>query len=145
MINRTLNIKEELELQTIFLECDQAIYTKFLDAMFKREHEKCPIFDKIIPQMGGFHVDMCILRTIFSLIKDSGLIQLLSSAGIAGEGTITKSLKGGDVDYGIELHKLLFEAFTRTKLNYLSEKHDQNITEENQDSFIAMLNSLREV
>ena len=70
--------------------------------------------------MGGFHIIiMCILKTIFSRSKDSGIIKLFAYSGITGEGTIKHALKGGDVKFGIHLHKLMFEAIIRTKIIYL--------------------------
>ena len=118
-IERTLTIMEELELPFIFIEADQAIYTKMLDAMFKLESEGKEVFKKIIPRMGGFHILMCMLKTIFSLFKNIGFIQLLNSVGMGGMGTIKKLFKGSDVKEGIELHKKLFEALLRTKIDFL--------------------------
>ena len=46
-------------------------------------------------------------------------IQLLSTAGLGGMGTLRKFLKSGDVKVGIEVHKNLFEALMRTKIDYL--------------------------
>ena len=42
----------------------------------------------IIRRMGGFHIGMCMLRTIYSLFKRCGMLQLLSSAGLGGLGTV---------------------------------------------------------
>ena len=64
----------ELNLKNITLEVDQAIYTKILDAMFRMELDGSMIFDKIIPRMGGFQTVICMLETIFSRFKDSGII-----------------------------------------------------------------------
>ena len=44
---------------------------------------------------------MCMLKTIFSRFKDSGIIKLFVYSGISGEGTIKHALKGGDVKFGI--------------------------------------------
>ena len=118
-INRSLDIMEELGNKYIFMEVDQAIYTKVLDAMFKMEKDGTPIFDKVIPRMGGFHIVLCMIRTIFSRFKNAGIVELLSSAGLGGKGTITKALKGGDTKEGIFLYKLLFEAFIRFKIEHL--------------------------
>ena len=122
-INRTMDVMKELELPFIFIEADQAIYTKVLDAMFKIDAEGNDIFSKIIPRMGGFHILMCMLKTIYSLFKNIGFVQILNAAGLGGMGTIQKYLKGGDVKEGIELHKKLFEAMMRTKLDYLFAKN----------------------
>ena len=95
----------ELDINFIFIEADQAIYTKVIDVMFKLNSEGKDIFNRVIPRMGGFHIMICMLRTIYSLYQRSGLVQILSTAGLGGLGTIKKALKGGDVNEAIRLHK----------------------------------------
>ena len=129
-VERTLTIMNDLNLPFMFIEADQAIYTKLLDAMFKLESEGKEISSKLIPRMGGFHVLMCMLKTIFSLFKNIGFVQLLNSAGLGGMGTITKFLKGGDVKEGIELHKKLFEALMRTKLDKMFVNESTRLDDE---------------
>ena len=68
------SVMTELNLKNIILEVDQAIYTKILHAMFRMELDGSMIFDKIIPRMGGFHIVICMLKTIFSRLKDSVII-----------------------------------------------------------------------
>ena len=101
VIDRSLDIMRELNLQQMFLEVDQAIYCKLLDAMFRMESNGNRIFDKLVPRMGGFHVIICVLRTIFSRFKDSGMVEWSVYSGIGGEGTITSALNGGDVKRAI--------------------------------------------
>ena len=74
VINRSLDVMTELNLKNIILEVDQAIYTKILDTMFRMELDGPMIFDKIIQRMGGFHLVICMLKTIFSRLKDSDII-----------------------------------------------------------------------
>ena len=76
--------------------------------------------------MGGFHIVICMLRTIYSFYQNSGLVQILSTAGLGGLGTIKKALKGGDVNEAIRLHKKLFEAILRTKISYIDVSQPQN-------------------
>ena len=83
-IRRTQDIMEELETNLIFIEVDQAIYTKVLDAMFRLKDEGENLFDNIIPRLGGFHILVCMLRTIYSLFHNCGFVQLLSAAGLGG-------------------------------------------------------------
>ena len=78
-IERTEKIRVELELDFIFVEGDQAIYHKIMDAMFKLKDGGNDYFDRIIPRMGGFHVTICMLRTIYSLFQRVGFVQVLSA------------------------------------------------------------------
>ena len=48
-------MKKELGLSYSFLEVDQPIYAKILDAIFKLENESNKIFDQINVPMGRFH------------------------------------------------------------------------------------------
>ena len=104
------HIMKELETYFIFTEADQAICTKVIDAMLALKNKIEDLFPTIISHMGGFHIGMCMLRTIYSLFKRCGIVQLLSSAGFGGLGSKKKALTGGDVQEGIKLHKKLYEA-----------------------------------
>ena len=122
-INRSLDIMDKLGNKFIFMEVDQAIYHKILDAMFRMEKEGTAKFGKVIPGMGRFHVVLCMTRTIYSRFKQAGIVELLSSAGLGGKGTIKKALKGGDTKEALYLHKLLSEAFLRSKVEYLKKSN----------------------
>ena len=123
VINRSLDGMDELGNKFILMEVDQAIYNKNLGDMFRMEKEGSAIFDKVIPQMGGFHIALCMIRTIYSRFKHAGIVEHLSSAGLTGKGTIKKALKGGDTKEAICLYKLLFEAFLRSKVEHLKKSN----------------------
>ena len=74
VINWSQDVLTELNLKSIIVEVDQAIYTKILDVMFRIEHDGSIIFNKIIPRIGGFHIVICMLKAIFIRFKDSGII-----------------------------------------------------------------------
>ena len=118
VIRRTENIMKELKTNFIFIEVDQAIYMKILDVMFSFKDIGKDLFPTIFSRMGGFHIGMYMLRTIYNLFKRCDMLQLLSSAGLAGLGTVKKALTGGDVKEGINLHKKLHERLLRTKIEY---------------------------
>ena len=50
-INRAFKILMELEMEKMFIEVDQAIYSKLLDAMFKISEDGHDVFLKLIPRM----------------------------------------------------------------------------------------------
>ena len=68
-------IMHELELGFIFLEVDQAIYHKILDVKFQFPDQ----FQSVIVRMGGFHVIICLMRSIYSRFRGFGLVELLSA------------------------------------------------------------------
>ena len=88
-------------MEKVFIEADQALYSKLLDAMIKISEDGHDVFLKLIPRMGGFHLIICLLKTIFSRLKDSGIIKLFAYSGMSGEWTIKRALKGGDVTFDI--------------------------------------------
>ena len=92
VIRRTENTMKELKTNFIFIEADQAIYTKILDVMFSLTDKGEDLFPTIIPRMGGFHIRICMLRTIYSLFKRRGMLQLLSSADLGGLVPVKKAL-----------------------------------------------------
>ena len=75
------------KIEKMFVEADQAIYNKLLDAIFKMSEDGHDMFSKMIPRMGGFHIIMCILKTIFSRFKDSAIIKLFVYSEIRSERT----------------------------------------------------------
>ena len=68
------------------------------------------MFERIIPRMGGFHITVCMLRTIYCIYSKIGFAQILAKAGLGGIISLNRTLKGGDINEAICLHKTLFEA-----------------------------------
>ena len=58
------NIMKKLEGNFIFTEADQAIYTKIVNVIFSLKDKGEDLFSTPIPHIGGFHISMCMLRTI---------------------------------------------------------------------------------
>ena len=137
IMNRTIDIKNELGLEYIFLEADQAIYTKVLQILFKFQEDGNNHFDGMIVRMGGFHVIICLMRTIFSRFKDCGMIELLAEVAVGTEGTIRAAMKGGDVKEGIRYYKILYEAFLRSKIDYIASKAETSVGKD--ESFEELL------
>ena len=60
--------------------------------------------------MGGFHIVLCLLKTIYSRFCDSGIVELVVVAGGGFEGSIRPVMKGSDVKFEVRCYKILFEA-----------------------------------
>ena len=73
IMDRTIECMNYLNLNYIFLEVDQAIFNKVLQVLFAFQEKENRKLDKIIVRMGGCHVILCLLRTIYSRFKDSHL------------------------------------------------------------------------
>ena len=90
-----------------FLEVDQAIYNKTLKIKIELLKENQQLYDRVIIRMGGFHIMICIMRTIYSQFKSFGFVELMTEVGVSGFGTLESSMCGGDIKSGIRFHKLL--------------------------------------
>ena len=119
-MRRSQDTTKDLETDFIFIETDQAIYSKVLDRMFALKNKGKDLFPTIIPGMGGFHISIYMPHTIYSLFKRCSIVQLLFSAGLGGLGAVKKALTDGNVKEGINLHKL-YEALFRTKIKYIDD------------------------
>ena len=116
ILRRSLECKEYLDLEFIFLEVDQAIYNKIIQVKFQLRKEDSLLYDSVIERMGSFHILLCVVRSIYSRYKGFGFVELLSEVGLGGAGSIENALKGGDFKMGIRYYKLLFEAIYRAKI-----------------------------
>ena len=112
--------------------------------MFKLDNENNKIFDKIIVRIGGFHIIICLLRTIYSCFRNTGLLELLSRVGLGGKVTIQNALKSGDAKYDIYLHKLSFEAIARRKTHH-AVKTDEVFSEKIYKVRILMQNVIEKI
>ena len=81
--------------------------------------------------MGGFHIAMNFLGAIGHLMKETGLQDILSEAGVCQAGTAKKILDGKDYYAMIHAHSvvekavfgLLWEAFEDYAID---QRHDKN-------------------
>ena len=95
------------------------------------------------------HIGLCMLRTIFSLFKRCGLVQLRSSAGFGGLGNVKKALTVGDVKEGINFYKKLHEALLRTKIKYIDvsigdERNVVHVSQANKKEKNIIIDMLRQ-
>ena len=75
---------KELKMDFVFIEVDKGIYTEVLVVILPLKIKSEYIFPTIISLMSGFHIDMCLLHTIYSLFRRCGIVQLLSSKVLGG-------------------------------------------------------------
>ena len=87
--------------------------------------------------MGGFHIIICLLCTIYNCFRNTGLVEFLSRVGLGGKSIIQNTLKFSDVKYGIYFHKILSEAITRSKIHH-AIKADEIFSEQIDKMHILM-------
>ena len=111
----------KLIVEYIFLEVDQAIYNQVLQVLFNQKARDPSFCNKRIVRMGGFHIVLCLLKTIYSRFCDSGIVELVVEAGVGFEGSIRPVMKGSDVKFEVRCYKILFEAILWTKIEFTME------------------------
>ena len=110
--------------------------------MFEMEAEGSEIFKKVVPCMGGFHIGICMLRTIYEQFNKYDIIELLFAAGLGRKGTTKRNLKEEDLKEGIPLHKKIFEALLRHKVAYIQNQ----CPDESEDAvFTSLLDQLQTI
>ena len=69
----------------IFLEVDQVIYNKILEIKFHLlQKDGHGPFERVIVRMGGFHVLICLMKSIYSRYRGFGFTELLAEVGGLG-------------------------------------------------------------
>ena len=66
ILRRSLECKDHLNLDFIVLEVDQAIYIKVLQLKFQLHKDNSLKYDNVVVRMGGFHILLCLVRSIYS-------------------------------------------------------------------------------
>ena len=67
------------------------------------------------------------IKDLHSRLKDPGIIELLVKAAHETEGTIRSALQGGDVKQGIQYYKILYEAFSPSKIQFLETSTQESV------------------
>ena len=101
----------------------------------------CNIFKNFMLWIGGFHKIICLLRTTFSGVKDSGIVEFLSATVLYGKGSIIHVLQRADFKYATHLQKLLYEALLWWKIKFLRENDTQEAKQLN--SIASLIDDLR--
>ena len=84
VLNRTLSIKESLQLNSIVCVFDQALYAKAAEIVWK--HEK---FKNIIIRMGVFHTICNLISILGKRFQNAGLRDLCVESGVIAEWSVT--------------------------------------------------------
>ena len=124
MMERSLQIKDQLNLKSIVCIYDQAIYAKAYQIKCK-EHEK---FQDLFLMMGTFHIILTFLAVISSRFKDASLRDILIQSSVVAEGSVDTMFTGSRA-YKRAIrttYKILYEAFSRILLDDLNWRTQQN-------------------
>ena len=97
--------KEVLELKSIVLVFDQALYAKATEIVWKHAHH----FSDIVRRMGVFHTVCTLLSINGKRFQDAGLRYIAIESGVVAEGSVTGVLDTRKYNRAVRFHKLLYE------------------------------------
>ena len=136
ILQRCVEIADKLELDTIVVVFDQAIYSKaqlirWRNAVFMK---------RIVIRLGAFHTAMSFLGCIGKRFKDGGLQDILIESEVVATGSANGVFSGKHYNRSVRAHKLTMEAMEHMRL----EAFLQSATEEEAEQTRSFINKLSE-
>ena len=126
MMERSLQIKVQLNLKSIVCAYNQAIYAKAYQINYK-EQEK---FQVLLLMMETFHIILTFLAVISSRFKDAGLRDILIQSSVVAEGSLHTTFTGSRAyKRSIRPYKILYEAFSWILLDDFELAHTTECSE----------------
>ncbi|KAK3750817.1 hypothetical protein QZH41_000085, partial [Actinostola sp. cb2023] len=123
----SVKIKDTLLLKSIVVVFDQALYSKAVEIIWKKEEQ----FKDIVPRMGVFHTICTLLAVIGKRFQDAGLRDLCVEARVIAEGSVNGVLDGHRYNRAVRFHKLMYEALMRVAwkgfISWLQKFHSDKI------------------
>ena len=101
---KALETRYALELDSVIVVFDQAIYSKAVEIMWKHGEE----FKSMIPRLGAFHTIVVLLSIIGKRFGDAGLRDTIIESGVIEEGFVAKVLDGKHYNRAVRFHKLMY-------------------------------------
>ena len=89
------------------------MYTLLVE--IKSEHPQ--EYEKIIPFLGPFHTQCCMIYAIYKRHKGSGIAEVLVAAGVIAEGSVDQALRGKHYRRALRCLSLMYEALMHLLLN----------------------------
>ena len=112
ILKQSINIADELELGSIALVMDQAIYAKAQQIRWENDSFK----DRLVVRLGDFHTAMAYMAIIGKRFQNSGLEDILIEAEVVAQGSVSGVLSGHHYNRSVRVHKFMFEALSRMRL-----------------------------
>jgi len=109
ILHRSIEIADQLELPSVVVVMDQAIYAKAQTIRWQT-----PIFmDRIVIRLGAFHTTMTALACVGKRFQDAGLQDVLIESSAVAPGSVSGVMNGHNYNRSIRCHKLMAGALHR--------------------------------
>ena len=106
ILHRSVEIANQLELPSVAVVVDQAIYAKAQTIWWQT-----PVFkDRVVLRLGAFHTTMTALACIGKRFRDAGLQDILIESDIVAVGSVNGVMNGHHYNRSIRCHKFMAEA-----------------------------------
>ena len=116
ILQRSVQISDELKLKAITVVFDQAIYQRAVDIMMQNS----ALSTRLVIRMGSFHMSLNYLRVIGQRFGSAGFSEVLVEAGVIGPGSVSGVLEGKHYNRAKDCHKIMVEAMRRLQLEAFS-------------------------
>ena len=102
VLQRSLQMADQLGQQDVIVVFDQAIYAKALEVLWQNQQQ----FQRLVVRIGSFHTICAFLSAIGKRFGDAGLADILMESGIVGSGCVTGVLEGRHYNRAVRTHKV---------------------------------------
>ena len=89
------------------------VYTLLVEIKYEHPQE----YENIIPFLGPFHTQSCMIYAIYKRYKGSGIADILVAAGVIAEGSVDHALRGKHYRCALRCLSLMYEALMHLLLN----------------------------
>ena len=104
LLERSLQIADQLGQQNVIIVLDQAIYAKALEVIWQNQER----FQRIVVRMGSFHTICYFMAAIGKRFGDAGLGDIMTESGTVGSGSVGAVLEGRHYNRALRTHKVSF-------------------------------------
>lgn len=109
ILQQSEDIRQRLNLPSIVVVMDQALYAKACEIKWKNSDN----YDDIVLRLGTFHTICNVLSIIGKRFQDAGLRDICIESGILAEGSVSSVMDGKMYNRGVRIHKYIYEALMR--------------------------------
>ena len=99
VLQRSLQIADQLGQHDVIIVFDQAIYAKALEVLWQNKDQ----FQRLVIRIGSFHT---ILAAIGKRFGDAGLADVLMESGIVASGSVAGVIEGRHYNRAVRTHKV---------------------------------------
>ena len=102
VLQRSLQMADQLGQHDVIVVFDQAIYAKALEVLWQNKDQ----FQRLVVRIGSFHTICAFLAAIDKRFGDASLADVLVESGIVGSGSVAGVIEGRHYNRAVRTHKV---------------------------------------